>query len=68
MTTTVQKRQKEHKRQEKRKAKEEVRRNKTIAKRAQQQSPEHQGPPIADADTDATTITDADGRDIENRS
>jgi len=64
MTMTVQKRLKEHKRQEKQKAKEEVRRNKTIAKRAQ----EHQGPATADASMHASTVTNADGHDIENPS
>jgi hypothetical protein len=64
MTTTVQKRLKERKRQEKQKSKEEVRRNKTIAKREQ----EHQGPATADANTHASTVTNADGHDVENPS
>jgi hypothetical protein len=62
MTTTFQKRQKEHKRHEKQKAKAEVRRNKAIARRAQEQH----GRATADANTHAATVTDANGHDIEN--
>jgi hypothetical protein len=62
MTTTFQKRQKEHKRHEKQKAKAEVRRNKAIARRAQEQL----GRASADANTHAATVTDASGHDIEN--
>jgi hypothetical protein len=63
LTTTFLKRQKEHKRHEKAKAKAEVRRNKAIARRAQEEN----GQPIADADVDAPVpVTDANGQDIEN--
>jgi hypothetical protein len=62
MTTTFQKRQKEHKRLEKQKAKAEVRRNKAIARREQQE----QGKAIVDSDADVATITDENGHDIEN--
>jgi hypothetical protein len=62
MTTTFQKRQKEHKRLEKQKAKAEVRRNKAIARREQEQN----GRAIADANTHAATVTDDNGHDIEN--
>jgi hypothetical protein len=62
MTTTFQKRQKEHKRLEKQKAKAEVRRNKAIARREQQ----GQGRATADENTHAATVTDANGHDIEN--
>jgi sRNA-binding protein len=62
MTTTFQKRQKEHKRQEKQKAKAEVRRNKAIARRTQ----EHYGRAAADSNTHAATVTDHNGHDIEN--
>jgi hypothetical protein len=62
MTTTFQKRQKEHKRHEKQKAKAEVRRNKAIARRAQEQN----GRAVADANTHAATVTDDNGHDIEN--
>ena len=61
MTTTFLKRQKEFKRLEKQKAKAEVRRNKAIARREQQE----QGKAIADENTPAT-VTDANGHDIEN--
>jgi hypothetical protein len=60
MTTTFQKRQKEYKRLEKQKAKAEVRRNKAIARR------EQQGRATADENTDASTVTDPNGHDIEN--
>jgi hypothetical protein len=67
MTTTFQKRQKEHKRQEKQKAKAEVRRNKAIARR--EQGP-NGGAPIdydfADDNTDVAGVTDAHGHEIEN--
>ncbi len=62
MTTTFQKRQKEHKRHEKQKAKAEVRRNKAIARRAQEQN----GRAVADANSHAATVTDDNGHDIEN--
>jgi hypothetical protein len=62
MTTTFQKRQKEHKRLEKQKAKAEVRRNKAIARREQGPSG---GAPI-DENTDAPAVTDDNGHDIEN--
>ncbi|HEY2822058.1 MAG TPA: hypothetical protein VGJ06_13530 [Candidatus Acidoferrum sp.] len=62
MTTTFLKRQKEHKRHEKAKAKAEVRRNKAIARRAQ----ENQGPATDDADTNAAAVTDTNGQDVEN--
>jgi hypothetical protein len=61
MTMTVQKRQKELKRPEKQKAKADVRRNKTIARRTQ-----HQGRATADVNTHARTVTDVNGHDIEN--
>jgi hypothetical protein len=61
LTTTFLKRQKEHKRHEKQKAKAEVRRNKAIARRAQ----ENQGPATDDTDTPAA-VTDANGQDVEN--
>ena len=61
MTTTVQKRQKELKRQEKQKAKTVVRRNKALAGRER----ENHGRAVA-ANTHAKTLTDADGHDIEN--
>jgi hypothetical protein len=59
---TVRKRQKELKRQEKQRAKSEERRNKKIARSAQ----EHQGRAIADESTLARSVTDVDGHDIEN--
>jgi hypothetical protein len=62
MTTTFQKRQKEYKRLEKQKAKAEVRRNKSIARREQQE----QGRAVADSNAHAATVTDENGHDIEN--
>lgn len=62
MTTTFQKRQKEHKRLEKQKAKAEVRRNKSIARREQQEL----GKATADSNAHAATVTDDNGHDIEN--
>jgi hypothetical protein len=62
MTTTVQKRLKELKRQEKQKAKSEVRRNKALAGREQG----HHGRAKAVANSHAKRVTDADGHDIEN--
>ena len=62
MTTTVQKRLKELKRQEKQKAKTEVRRNKALAGRER----EHSGRATAAANTHAGSVTDADGHDMEN--
>jgi hypothetical protein len=59
MTTTVQKRLKELKRQEKQKAKTEVRRNKALER-------ENHGRATADVNTHARSVTDADGHDIEN--
>ena len=62
MTTTVQKRSKELKRQEKQKAKTEVRRKKALAGRER----EHHGRAKAVANSHAKSVTDADGHDIEN--
>ena len=62
MTTTFQKRQKEFKRLEKQKAKAEIRRNKAIARREQQEL----GKATADSSAHAATVTDANGHDIEN--
>jgi hypothetical protein len=59
---TMQKRQKEFKRLEKQRAKSEERRNKKIARRAE----EHQGRAIADEGTHTRSVTDVDGHDIEN--
>jgi hypothetical protein len=59
---TVQKRQKELKRQEKQRQKSAERRNKKIARRAEV----HQGRAIADESTHTRSVTDADGHDIEN--
>lgn len=62
MTTTVLKRDKERKRQQKQKEKAELRRTKSLAKRASA----HLGPADADASTHATGVTNVDGRDHEN--
>jgi hypothetical protein len=62
MTSTVQKRPKELKRQEKQKAKPEVRRNTAVAGRER----EHHGRATTSANTHARSVTDADGHDIEN--
>jgi hypothetical protein len=59
---TIQKRQKELKRQDKQRAKTEERRNKKIARRAE----EHHGPAIADESAHTRSVTDVDGHDIEN--
>jgi hypothetical protein len=59
---TIQKRQKELKRQEKKRAKAEKRRNKKFARREEEQ----QGRAIADESTRARSVTDAYGHDIEN--
>jgi hypothetical protein len=62
METTIQKRQKRAKRQEKQSAKAKLRRHKTIAQVAQ----EHNGKATADANTRAKNVTDAGGHDLEN--
>jgi hypothetical protein len=59
---TIQKRQKELKRQEKQRAKSEERRNKKSARRAEG----HQGRAIADESSHTRDVTDVDGHDIEN--
>lgn len=67
MTTTFLKRQKEHKRHEKAKAKAEVRRNKAIARREQEQNgTATTDSDIVDVSTDAADVTERTGHDIEN--